>query len=381
VPEPLAIDPRRARIAVTATFLVNGIAVPSFITRIPAIRTGLGLREAVLGTLLSLLAVGVVLGLVAAGRLIPRVGSRVATLTGALVMIAAMPTVGFAVGPVTLAIALLVMGFGSSVMDVGMNAQGVGVERVLERSVLLGMHGAWSLGALLAALIGAAAIALRVPVTIHLGAIAVLVLVAMLALAPSLRVEDRIAADTAAGFAWPRGALLPLGLVALAGALGEATANDWSGIHLQDVVGVDVERIGWGFVAFTAAMTTVRLLGDLAVRRLGASLVLRIGGGLAGLGFLLIALVPHLPAALIGFVFVGLGVGGTVPLAFAAAGRVADSPGAGVAAVATVGYLAFVIGPTMIGLITEAAGLPVAFALVGVVIAAATVRRQPGLDA
>ena len=380
MPEPLAIAPRRARIAVTATFLVNGIAVPSFVTRIPSIRTELGLREAVLGTLLSLLAVGVVLGLVTAGRLIPRAGSRAVTLAGALIMLVALPVIGLADGPVTLAFALLVTGFGSSSMDVGMNAQGVGVERALERSVLLGMHGAWSLGALLAALIGAAAIALRVPVVAHLGAIAVVVLLALLALAPSLRVEDRVGADTAAGFAWPRGALLPLGLVALAGALGEATANDWSGIHLQDVVGVPVERIGWGFVAFTASMTAVRLLGDLAVRRLGAGTVLRIGGGLAGAGFLLIALVPNITPALIGFVFVGLGVGGTVPLAFAAAGRVAESPGAGVAAVATVGYLAFVIGPTMIGLLTEAAGLPVAFALVGVVIAAATVRRQPGLD-
>jgi MFS family permease len=377
---PLAIAPRRARIAVTATFLVNGLGGPSFITRIPSIRTDLGLREALLGTLLSLLAVGIVTGLLVAGRLIPRTGSRVVTLAGALVMLLAMPLVGLAGGPVPLAFALFAMGFGSSTMDVGMNAQGVGVERIMQRSVLLGMHGAWSLGALLAALIGAAAIALRVPVAVHLGAMAVVVLVAMLVLAPSLRVEDRVAADTTTGFAWPRGALLPLGLVALAGALGEVSANDWSGIHLQDVVGVPVERIGWGFVAFTAAMTTVRLLGDFAVRRLGAGLVLRIGGALAGVGFLLVALVPNLVAALIGFVLVGLGVGGTVPLAFAAAGRVAESPGAGVAAVASVGYLAFVAGPTLIGLITEFAGLPVAFALIGVVIAAATFRRQPGLD-
>ncbi|MCC5949665.1 MAG: MFS transporter [Nitriliruptoraceae bacterium] len=371
---------RRARIAVTAAFIANGLAVASFITRIPDIRATLDLREAVLGGLLSVLAVGVVIGLVAAGRAVPRAGSRRVTLVGAVCMAGALPFVGLAPSAWTLGTSLFLLGLGGAVMDVGMNAQGVGVERQLGRSIMLGLHGGWSIGTLVAALLGAGAIAARVPVSLHLGVMAGLIAALALFASRHLRVDDRVVSGEPATIAWPRGALLPLGLVAFAGALGEAAASDWSGIFLTDVVVVPTAQVGWGFVAYTAAMTTSRLLGDLAVRRFGAQLVLRVGGVLAGLGFLLAALVPVLPVTLVGFVLVGLGLGGTVPLAFAAAGRVASSPGAGVAAVASVGYLAFIVGPTSIGLIAEATDLRLAFGVVATIVVLLIAPPKPGMS-
>jgi MFS family permease len=377
-PSLSAVD-RRGRRAVTLAFLVNGLAVASFLVRVPNVRDDLGLREATLGLVLSGLAVGVVLGLVLSGVLAARHGSRRLTLGGAVVMIALLPLAWLAPDPLTLVVLLVAIGMSGASMDVGMNAQGVGIERAYQRSIMLGFHGAWSVGALAAAIIGSAAMGLGVSVAAHLAAISVVLIVLMVAAAPHLRVEDRVAAPTGPRFALPRGPLLPLALIAFAAALGEATASDWSGIHLADQLQVAPGQIGWGFVASTAAMTTIRLVGDRLVRRVGPARVVVTGGAFATIGYLTIAVSSSLPITLAGFAAVGGGLGVTVPLVFAAAGTRSSSPGAGVAAVATVGYLAFVVGPPVVGLIADLVGLRVSFALVAITIGAMTLRRHPEL--
>ncbi len=360
-------------------FLANGIAVASFLVRIPDVRDHLGLREAALGLILSSLAVGVVSGLVLAGRIVSAAGSRRLTIIGGSITAVALPVAGAAPTVAVLVAALIVIGAASSLMDVGMNAQGVGVERGFGRSIMLGLHGAWSIGTLLAAITGSIAMGLRIPVGWHLVVVSGVVVGLLLCAVRGLRVEDRVAVPAGPRFAIPRGPLFPLALVAFAGAIGEATATDWSGIHLADNLQVAPGRIGWGFVAYTSAQTLVRLLGDAAVRRIGARWTVAAGGVLAGIGFLTVALAPALPLALVGFACVGLGVGVTVPLAFSAAGNVAHAPGAGVAAVAAVGYLAFVIGPSAVGLAADLIGLPIAFVAVGVLVVVLTVRPQPAL--
>ncbi|MFO7962167.1 MAG: MFS transporter [Nitriliruptoraceae bacterium] len=370
---------RRGRRAVTLAFLANGLAVASFLVRVPNVRDELALREATLGLVLSGLAVGVVLGLVLSGVLAARYGSRRLTLGGAVVMIALLPGAGLAPDPVTLVLLLIAIGAAGSTMDVGMNAQGVGIERAYGRSIMLAFHGAWSVGALAAAVIGSAAMGLEVPVAFHLAGISVVLAGLVLAAARDLRVEDRVASPSGPRFALPRGPLLPLALIAFAAALGESTAADWSGIHLADQLQVAPGRIGWGFVASTAAMTTIRLLGDRLVRRVGPARVVVIGGAFATAGYLTIAISSSLPLTLVAFAAVGGGLGVTVPLVFAAAGTRSASPGAGVAAVATVGYLAFVVGPPIVGLVADLAGLRISFALVAVTIGLMTLRRHPEL--
>ena len=372
---------RATRVAVTLMFLANGVAIASFLVRIPSVRDQLGLREAALGLVLSSLAVGVVTGLLLAGRIVGRFGSRSLTLGGAVAMAVALPIAGAAPSVPVLVLALAATGTASSVMDIGMNAQGVGVERALGRSVMLGLHGAWSVGTLLAALVGSVAIAAGVPVGWHLLGVAAVVLVLLAVAQGPLSIEDRPSepALRAPRFAIPRGPLLPLALIVLAGAIGEATAGDWSGIHLADNLDAADGRVAWGLVAYTGAMTVVRLLGDLLVRRVGREATVVAGGVLAGIGFLTVALAPTLLVAVAGFALVGLGIGVTVPLAFAAAGAVAETPGSGVAAVAAVGYLGFVVGPSAVGVAADLVGLPAVFIAVGVLIIALVARPQRSL--
>jgi MFS family permease len=358
-------------------FLVNGLAVASWISRIADVHADLGVRDATFGLVLGAMSAGVIGGLLVAGRVAPRTGSRTITLGGAVLGVTALPLAGLVPGPLLLATVLLLAGAGISAMDVGMNAQGVGVERGYGRSIMIGLHAAWSVGSLLGALGGAWAVATRTPVAVHLGLVVVVVAVVTGVAARWLRIVDRSERREPTRFAWPRGALFPLALVAFAAALGESAGADWSGIHLRETLGVVPERTAWGYVSLTAAMTVVRLLGDRVARRFGPSRVIVAGGWAAGLGFLALATIPNVVVALVGFALIGGGLGVVVPLAFSAAGRVASSPGAGVAAVATMGYTAFLVGPPLIGLVNDLAGLPAAYAMVGVVVLALTVRRLP----
>jgi MFS family permease len=374
---PLDAAPDRAnRRAVTVAFLANGLTTATWLSRIPAVRDDLALSASTLGLVLLGLSAGVLLALPIAGGLVPRLGSRRVVALGAALAVVALPAVGLATGPWPLAAMLLLFGAGNSTMDVAMNAQGAAVERGYGRSIMVGLHGAWSVGALLGALAGSLAAATGLAVLPHFAITAVVIAVLTGATLPWLRIVDRTGAGSPR-FAWPHGALVPLALVALASSLGESTASDWSGVHLRDIVGVGPGRAPWGFVAFTAAMVAARLSGDVVTRRFGASTVVRLGGSLAGLGFVLVATVPTLPAALIGFAMVGLGVAPIVPLVFSAAAATGRSAGEGIGAVATVGYGGFLAGPPIIGFVAERFDLRVSLLAVGVLLALMTVRRGP----
>jgi MFS family permease len=374
----LAVPDRANRRAVTIAFLANGMAVATWLSRIPDVRDGLDLSKATLGLVLLGMSAGVLGALPVAGGLVPRLGSRRVLVLGAFLAVAVLPVIGSVDGPWALAAVLVLLGAGASVMDVAMNAQGAAVERGYGRSIMVGLHGAWSVGALFGALAGSLAAGAGWSVLAHFALVAVVVAAITAVAVPWLRVRDRSEAPTGGvRLAWPHGALVPLAMVALASTLGESTASDWSGVHLRDVVGVPAARAPWGFVAFTAAMVVARLAGDLVTRRLGAGRVVRIGGALAGAGFILVATVPVLAAALVGFAMVGLGVAPIVPLVFSAAGRVGRSAGEGIAAVATVGYGAFLVGPPIIGLVAEAVDLRVSLLAVGVLVAGLTFRRGP----
>jgi MFS family permease len=369
---------RSARRGLTGLFLASGLTLASFLSRIPSVQEDLGLPAATLGLVLPALSVGVVTGLLLTGRVIGRTGSRRLMLAGVLTAMIALPLTGLAPGPRSLALSLMLLGLGAASMDVGMNAQGIGVERSYGRSILVGMHGAWSIGTLIGALVGSLAIASRTPVWAHLAVVAAVVATIGVTALRRLTVDDRVSTTTPARFALPRGPLLPLALIVFASILGESTAGYWAGIHLRDTVAVPSNRIGWAFVAHTAGMVAVRLIGDRLVGRLGRNAVIRGSGLVAGVGFLVVASAPVLLGSVVGFLLVGLGLGSLVPLAFASAGRVVPTPGEGVAAVLAVGYLAFLIGPPVIGVLADTIGLTAGFLLVAVVIAVLTTRPLPG---
>lgn len=381
-PSPTARPDRAARGAVTVVFALNGALVASWIVRIPATQARLGIGERTLGLVLACLAVGVLLALPVAGGATARLGSRRVAAAGAALGVVALPLTGLAPTPVVLAASLVALGAGTATMDVGMNAQGIGVEAGYGRSILVGMHASWSLGALLAAVAGAVTTVLDVPSPAHLAVVSGLVAAAMAACLPWLRVRDRRVDGTrerAPRLALPRGPLVPIAVVAVGSSFGESTGGDWSGIFMRDTVGVPAELAPWGFVAMMAAMTLSRLVGDRVTDRIGAGGTVAWGGRLAGAGFLLLALAPWVSTAVVGFLAVGVGVASITPLAFAAAGRTAASAGAGMAAVASVGYAGFLLAPPLVGTVADLVDLRAALGAVGLLVLACT-QRPRGFD-
>jgi hypothetical protein len=156
-----------------------------------------------------------------------------------------------------------------------------------------------------------------------------------------------------------------LGVVAFCGLFAEGAAADWSGVYLAGPLDASPGVAALGFAAFSVTMAVFRLLGDPLAHRWGPVVLTRAGGLLAAAGLGTALLVAHPVAALFGFACMGAGLAGVVPVVFRAAGSVPGlSPAAGIAALTSVGYSAFLIGPPAIGFAAEATSLPIALAAV-----------------
>ena len=352
----------RARTAVAVAFVVNGLAFASWISRLPAVRDALALSPAQLGLLLLCLAGGAVVALPLSGPLIARTGPAAAVLGGAATTAAGLLAVaaGVASGSVGLAgTGLVLTGLGTGTWDVAMNVEAADVEHRLGRVLMPRFHAGFSVGTVGGALLGAGAAALSVPVAAQLVATAV---VAVLAIAVTVRSflpvvtlapQDRPSARTA----WREPRTLAIGLLVLAFALIEGTANDWLTIALVDGHGTSEAVGAVGFGVFVAAMTVVRTVGGTLLGRYGRPAVLRAGAGVAAVGLLLVVLADPLPLVVLGALLWGSGAALGFPVGMSAA---ADDPVRApvrVSVVSSLGYTAFLAGPPLVGFLAEAAGI------------------------
>lgn len=348
-----------ARNAVAAVFVLNGFGFASLFSRIPDVRSGLGLDNSELGLLLLVGATGSVLALPSAGGLIRRFGAAAVVRAGCALVAAGLVLVAIGVdvaGSVgATAAALFVYGIGTGVWDVAMNVEGAAVERGLGRAIMPRFHAGWSLGSVAGAGVGVLVTALGVPIAGHLVLAAVVPLLGLAATRTFLPVEPELR-STSTGSAWREPRTLAIGLMVLAFTLTEGSANDWLALALID--GYHVER--WvgvaGFAAFVVAMTTGRLLGTMALDRLGRVVVLRTTAVLALAGLLLLVLGPHPVLVGLGVVAWGLGASLGFPVGMSAG---ADDPAraaARVSVVSTVGYAGFLAGPPVLGFVGDRVG-------------------------
>jgi MFS family permease len=144
----------------------------------------------------------------------------------------------------------------------------------------------------------------------------------------------------------------------------EGAANDWSALHLKDVLGAPASTAAFAYGTFAAAMTIGRLLADRLVARFGSMAILRYGAATAGVGITIVAVSPWIWAAFAGWALFGLGLSGCVPQLFSAAGHADPSAaGANVSRVAGLGYVGMLAGPAVIGWLTHLVALNHAFLL------------------
>jgi Major Facilitator Superfamily len=364
---------------VAVAFVANGLGGPSFLARLPERQSALGLSDATLGLTLVGMALGAMAVSPAAGGLVSRLGSRPVLVVAAGGLGASLWTVGAAPNAPALFAALIVVGATDAAMDVSMNANGAAYGHRSGRSVMHGLHGTWSLGALAAAGIAAASAAAGVPLTVHLALVGVVIAGSVLVTRRGLLVGDaqaraptnQGAADSGPGRLVPSGRLIrPIIVLAAAtvgGAIIEGAPSDWSAIQLERM-GVAAGVSALGYAAFMAGMVAGRFAGDRLTDRFGGALVLRGGTALVAVGLVTGIAVNHPAAFAFGLTLAGLGAAGFFPLAFSAAARTKGvSPGSGAATVSLAARLGFMVEPVLVGAAAELLSLRWAFGLVAVV--------------
>lgn len=365
---PELVQPRRpvaARVAVLLIFAVCGIGVSNWVPRIPEVRRALDLSEGMLGFALLFPAPGALVAMPFAGWLVSRWGSRPATslLTVCFCLVVPLPVLAWNLP--SLAFALLLFGAGVGSLDVAMNSQGVAVEERYGRPILSAFHAAFSFGALGGAAIGGWVAELGIPLPSHMLTVGAVLLVVSTIGSYWLLPAHADAGDHGPRFAVPSRPLALLGFIAFCALVAEGAAADWSAVYLQEYLQTSKGLAAAGFAAFSLTMAVMRLAGDRLAARWGPVVMVRLGGliAAAGLGFGLLA--AHPVAAMLGFGALGIGIANIFPIVLSAAGRVPGlSTAPAIAAMTTMGYSGFLVGPPLIGFLAELVTLPVALAVV-----------------
>lgn len=370
--------PRAARLATFTFFALNGFVLGMWIVHIPAVEHRTGITHATLGWLLLLLGAGAFVGMQVCGPLTDRLGARRTVPAGAALCSAALILPALATDAWSLGGALFVLGLGNGCLDVAMNTHAVQVERAYGRPVMSAFHAVFSVGGVFAALVGAVTIGwgwhpARTLAVVSAGGLVVAALATGALLprrtvpAPERPTEPSVTSEPSAPAVTKRRTpqrIWALAALALALMLCEGVANDWSVLHLKDVLDAPAETAALAYGAFAGAMTAGRLVTDRVAARMGPVFIVRYGAALAALGLTAAALAPWIPLALAGWTVFGIGLSGCVPQFFSAAGHVdPESAGVNVSRVAGLGYLGMLAGPAVIGVLTHLLPLNLTFFL------------------
>jgi len=342
---------------VVVLFLVHGIVVASWLSRIPAVQRALRLNNGVLGLTLLSSALGAVATIQVSGYLVSRFGSKIVSTVSSIAFCFSVILPALAFNALSLAAALFVYGALAAAMDVSMNAQGVEVEKQLGKPTMSRFHAMFSFGAMGGAGVGGAVAAGGISPLPHLTMSCFANLMAVLAIAPTLIREQ--------GHSDHKEHRLPLSkipkvLVALSAIgfcilLSEGAMADWTAIYLQQILKAGQGMAAAGYSVFSGAMAVFRLLGDFITARFGPLRTVRGACLVAAVG-VLFALLAQTPMwSLPGFALAGTGLSVIIPLVFGGGGRIPGiSPGAGIATVTGLGYIGFIVGPPTIGFASQA---------------------------
>ena len=345
-------------------FIGSGLGFASWAARIPQVARELDLTPGTLGLTLLAIAGGSLIALPSAGLIVARIGAAKTIIVMSLICATGIATVGVGVlvGEAPVVIGLLLMGFGNGAWDVAMNVQAAAVEQQLKASIMSRFHAGFSLGTVTGALLGAAMNVLRVSVTVNLLIIALLLAVAMpLAtrsfLPTGTQAHDEPSRSIQPLTAWIERRTLLIGLFVLTMAFAEGTATDWIGVATIDGYGATAALGSLAYGVFVASMTFGRWYGAPILDRFGRVRVLRASAASALIGLLVVVFGPNLAAAMAGTVLWGLGTALGFPVGMSAAADQRRYAAGRVSVVATIGYLAFLAGPPVVGLIGNNIGV------------------------
>jgi len=361
--------------------LVLGAGTASWVVRTPAVRDLLEASTAQMGYVLLGISVGSMTGILSSASVVRRHGARRTIAAGGGAFVAGVAVIGLAAtlssAPGTFA-GLALVGLGIGICEVALNVEGAELEAGWGRRVLPMLHGCYSLGSVVGSVLGVGLNAVALPVLWHLVGVAVLGAGVLAWAAPRIPAETGRTThllDAAPGWRaqlaqWRRRRIVALGLIVLALALAEGAAGDWLPLIMVDGHGVSATLGSVVFTGFAAAMALGRFAGEPLLVRFGNAAVLRAGTVVSAVGIAVVVFADNAAVAGAAVVLWGLGAALGFPVTLSAAGD-SDDPTSSVAAVAVAGYLAFLVGPPLLGSIGQHVGLRAAMVVVLLAVASA----------
>jgi MFS family permease len=360
------------RIAVGALFFMAGLTFASWASRIATVQQTMGLSDAALGAVLFSLPVGLFFSLPFSGWVITKIGSKRLLLSAIMVYGIALVSLGLAKNTFQLVICLICYGFASNAVNISVNTQAVATEKLYDKPIMASFHGLWSLAGFTGAGIGTFMIGRGIDPFHHF--IIVLVVLTIGVIIASRYLYEDAGGVTGSSDSLPLRKrlsliipLFTLGSIAFCSMICEGAMFDWSVVYFKKVIAAPIALQGAGFTAFMLTMATGRFVADWFAHRFGLKRTLQVSGILTTTGLLIAVIFPYFYTAMAGFLLVGAGVSSVVPMVYSAAGKSKTmSPGVALAAVSTIGFMGFLIGPPVIGFIAGLATLRASFVFIAI---------------
>ncbi|MFR9597401.1 MAG: MFS transporter [Rikenellaceae bacterium] len=367
----------RSRLVVSLFFFLQGLNFATWASRIPDIKQALSLSEAELGGVLFAMPIGQICAMALSAWVVKRFESINTLAVAALLCPLFLLPLGVATTPFALCVALFLYGAVTNLYNISINTQGVDVERIYSKNIMATFHGVWSLGGFLGGVLSMVFVAIDLPTFQHfsivcVGSIIVAILFRKGFVPQDVRPETATTNDDEAVKIpfWRRfdSYILLLGVMSFGAMICQGAMYDWSGVYFSDVVNAPDNLVRLGYIVCMSTMTMGRFLSDGMKSRFGTVTVVRASGLLIAFGIMIAVISPTLIFATLGLFFVGFGISSTVPICYSLAGKSATlSPSVALAAVSTIGYLGFLVGPPVIGFIAHAISLRWTFAVIAII--------------
>lgn len=365
----VSFPPRRYyRIAVSTFFFIMGFTFASWANRIPDIKRMLHLNDAELGALLFSLPIGQLVAMGLSGILVSKYSSKKILRIAILVYPLALVFLGTVQYSWQLAIGLFFMGMFGNMCGIAINTQGVGVERLYQRSIMASFHGVWSLAGFTGGLLATLMVSFDITPLVHFCIVYAITFLLMISMRNWVLPRDASAVEKKEKIPFKLNRhIVLLGLIVFGSMICEGTMFDWSGIYFESVIKPPKELVRLGYIAFMFTMAGGRFTADRLVTKFGAQKILRASGVIMTTGLLISVIFPYIVTATIGFLLVGIGTSSVVPLCYSIAGRSKIMhPSIAITTVASIGFAGFLLGPPLIGFISEMSNLRWSFALIAV---------------
>lgn len=372
-------------------FFIFGLMPSALIVRLPLVRTLLGVTNAQLGLLLLCMSIGAIISVTQSGRFIARFGTRTSIIMGCTGVALGLFGATVAIvnhSPLGYGIFALLTGLGMGFADVGINVDGAAIETATGKTALPKMHAAFSIGTFGGAGIGTLASQFNFDLLTQMS-----ILVAMTLAVPFLTtrylpattgIEAKQSKDEKAAepkvAVWKSRTIIFLSIGILGMTLAEGASNDWLTIALVDDFGQSATMAGVGFAILLAAMTLTRYFGGNLADKFGKTRTLQVAALTGVVGLLIIILSHNVYVAFVGAALWGCGVALGFPLFLSVAGE-GENSARKVSFVASSGYLAFLVGPPLLGFLGQAWGVTNMFYVVaGFLVLAALFASGAGHD-